>query len=91
MSRASDALGMTVRTFRNERGMTQQQLANTVGRTQEWVSRVESGQREPRLADLDRLMSVLGFSLLPGSLSGSNSRPYGEPQAGEHQTQETAT
>lgn len=53
-----------VRKARNERGLTQEELAELVGRSQEWVGKVESGEiAAPRDDALRRLADVLYLPL----------------------------
>lgn len=52
-----------MRIFRNKEGLSQEALAAERGRTQEWVSLVETGKSEPSLGDLFWLAHRLGFSI----------------------------
>ena len=47
------------------RGMTQRQLATDVGRSQTWVSFVESGKVIPRDKELQKLKTVLQWEAVP--------------------------
>ena len=52
-----------LRQARRARGLTQAQLAARSGTSQEQVSRWESGKRSPTVAQLGKLLAVLGFEL----------------------------
>lgn len=56
-------LGLSIRDRREQLGRSQANVAASVGRTQAWLSYVEAGKREPRLADLDALLRELGMAL----------------------------
>lgn len=55
--------GDLLRRARQARGLTQGQLAERAGTSQEQVSRWESGRRSPTVETLARLLAVLGFEL----------------------------
>ena len=50
--------------LRNERGLTQQQVAQKVNTTQSVISRLESGSANPSLATLKRLADALDARLV---------------------------
>lgn len=52
-----------VATARGRRGMSQRELAQAAGVPQSTVSKIESGQRQPSVAMLERLLEATGFSL----------------------------
>jgi transcriptional regulator with XRE-family HTH domain len=56
------ALGRAVRLIRDERGISQVQLAATTGFTQSWISHVERGSRNPSWSNVVRLAEGLGVS-----------------------------
>lgn len=57
-------LGSALRELREDRGLTQVELAERSGTTDTVISRIENGRIEdPRLSTLDRLAEVLGISL----------------------------
>jgi transcriptional regulator with XRE-family HTH domain len=56
------ALGLAVRTRRNELGLTQEQLANDTDLHQRWISNVETGKRNPSYGSLRRLAAGLKLS-----------------------------
>ena len=57
-------LGRLLQATRVRSGMTQEQLAELAGSTQQWVSRVERGGTDPRLGDAERLFAALGRRLV---------------------------
>jgi transcriptional regulator with XRE-family HTH domain len=54
------ALGVAVRSIRDERGISQVQLAADTGFTQSWISHVERGNRNPSWSNVVRLAAGLG-------------------------------
>ena len=53
-------VGRNVRRIRQERGWTQEQLAERSGFTQQYLSGLESGQRNPTIVSLYELAVALG-------------------------------
>ncbi|MCY3891111.1 MAG: helix-turn-helix transcriptional regulator [bacterium] len=49
--------------LRGRRGWTQAQLAEAVGRSQQWVSRFESGRCEGSVGDAIAVLSALGADI----------------------------
>jgi transcriptional regulator with XRE-family HTH domain len=64
MSASPDAtaLGQAVRLIRDERGISQVQLAADTGFMQSWISHVERGARNPSWNNVVRLAGGLGIS-----------------------------
>ena len=56
-------LSRCVRSLRRRRGWQQADLAAAVGRSQQWVSAVESGRSDPSLGDVITALSELGASI----------------------------
>jgi len=56
------ALGLAVKTRREELGRTQETVANDTGLHQRWISNVETGKRNPSYASLRRLAAGLDLS-----------------------------
>ncbi|WP_419853895.1 helix-turn-helix domain-containing protein [Candidatus Poriferisodalis sp.] len=52
-----------VRYLRRHRGWNQAQLAEAVGRSQQWVSKFESGRCEASLGDVMAALSALGAGI----------------------------
>ena len=57
------ALGRAVRLIREERGISQMQLAAESGLMQSWISQVERGRRNPSWSNVVRLVDGLGVSV----------------------------
>ena len=60
---ARPALGRAVRAIRGERGITQEQLAETTGFDQAWISRLERGSVNPTWQNVVRLAEGLGVGV----------------------------
>lgn len=58
------ALGTHIRRIREERGLTQEQLAEAAGITPRGLMYIEHGRREPGYRTLVRLATALGQSLV---------------------------
>jgi transcriptional regulator with XRE-family HTH domain len=56
------ALGLAVKTRRQELEITQETLANDTELHQRWISNVETGKRNPSYASLRRLAAGLGLT-----------------------------
>lgn len=54
------ALGQAVRAIRDERGLSQVQVAEATGFIQAWISHVEHGRRNPSWNNVVRLADGLG-------------------------------
>jgi transcriptional regulator with XRE-family HTH domain len=59
----TQALGRAVRAIRDERGLSQVQLAEATGFIQAWISHVERGRRNPSWNNVVRLAEGLGVSV----------------------------
>jgi transcriptional regulator with XRE-family HTH domain len=55
-------VGRNVRRIRQERGLTQEQLAELSGFSQQYISGLEQGQRNPTIVSLYELATALGVS-----------------------------
>lgn len=53
-------VGRNVRTVRQARGMTQEQLAELSGFSQQYISDLERGRRNPTIVSLYELAQALG-------------------------------
>jgi transcriptional regulator with XRE-family HTH domain len=60
-SPSSLALSKAVRQIRLREGMTQEDLAGKAGVHLTWISRLESGRRDPRWSSLCRIAAGLGI------------------------------
>jgi transcriptional regulator with XRE-family HTH domain len=56
------ALGLAVKTRREELGLTQEQLDHETELHQRWISNVETGKRNPSYSSLRRLAAGLRLS-----------------------------
>lgn len=54
---------MNIRQARKARNWTQEQLAESIGTTQQTINRWESGNTEPKVSDLKKISSALGITL----------------------------
>ena len=52
-------IGASLRSRRESLHLSQQAVASAIGKTQVWLSYLEAGKRNPRLADLDLLLREL--------------------------------
>ncbi len=57
------ALGRAVRAIREERSLSQVQLADATGFMQSWISQVERGRRNPSWSNVCRLAEGLGVNI----------------------------
>ncbi|WP_455356108.1 helix-turn-helix domain-containing protein [Streptomyces sp. SYSU K217416] len=80
------SFGVRVAEFRNQRGLTQKELAAEIGRTASWLSQVERGVQPVNRLDVLRLLAdALGVSLQelqPGSV-GTEQEPEPVSQAND--------
>ncbi len=56
-------LGNKVKKLREQRGLTQQQLADRIRVTSTYIGFIEQGQRNPSINTADKLARVLGVKL----------------------------
>lgn len=57
---------MNIRKYRTEKGLSQRELGELVGMTQQQIAQYENGKRKPKLETLDKLAKALGVK--PGQL-----------------------
>lgn len=57
------SLGDAIRHYRNEAGLTQEQLATMVGLNRTYLARLEAGQETERLTRLFRVFRSLGVRM----------------------------
>ena len=62
----SGEFGITLRTYRLERGLTQEQLSEKLDIVRSYICSLESGKRQPSLNMVFRLATALGIK--PGEL-----------------------
>jgi XRE family transcriptional regulator, regulator of sulfur utilization len=58
------ALGEAIRYIREREGLTQEELAFQAGLHPTWISRIESGQYDPRWSSVRQLLEGLGVTLV---------------------------
>lgn len=63
MGQLGSYLGQQVRALRNERGLSQAQLAEAAGTSEEWIRRIERGARSPSFDTLEALSAALGVTV----------------------------
>ena len=57
------AVGLALRELRKRAGLTQEQVAERMGTSSTYLSRLEAGQRDIRLSTILRLLDALGTGL----------------------------
>lgn len=62
-TRQHRALQRVLHVIRQEKGLTQVNLAQRLGRPQSYVSKYESGERKLDLPELEKICGVLGVGL----------------------------
>ena len=62
--RAKTELAFAVNRARRQRGMTQRELADRLGRTQPYIAKLESGEANPTIGAVGSLLAVLGLRLV---------------------------
>lgn len=50
-----------LKSIREEHGMTQEKLANEIGKTRTLITSIESGDSKPSVATAKKIAEVLGF------------------------------
>ncbi len=80
--RSSRDLGQLIAATRRRRGLSQRQVADALGATQAWISRVEQGQQRAGIGQVLRLMSHLGITLT-GAISDSAVKASAKRMAGK--------
>lgn len=83
-------IGNRIKTARQKKGMSQEELAQAIGATKAAVSRYEAGKRRPSYDQLQRIAAALGTSisnLLPPDnyWEDENGVGHTEPQVVEHE------
>jgi transcriptional regulator with XRE-family HTH domain len=58
-----EALGHAIRELRNERAVTQRQLAEAADVNETWISHVEAGRTNPAWGTVARIAAALGVSM----------------------------
>jgi HTH-type transcriptional regulator/antitoxin HipB len=73
IARSSHQVGRLIQRFRQQKGLTQTQLAQLAGQRQEMISKIETGQGGVKLTTLFDVIAALGLemTLEPRSQSSS--------------------
>jgi HTH-type transcriptional regulator / antitoxin HipB len=73
IARSAHQIGRLIQRCRQERGLTQTQLAQLAGQRQEMISKIETGQGGVKLTTLFDVLAALGLemTLQPRSQSSS--------------------
>ncbi len=75
---AKSSLAFTLNEARTRANLTQKELADKLGVSQEYIARLESGEANPTIGRIGALLAVLGFSLTTGitPLAPESNRAY---------------
>ena len=82
-------IGESIKKHRNDRGMTQRELAEKCGYATGTIQQYENGKRQPRIEQLSKIAAALG--VLPGDLLQDGLYPTTEELAAMKQAAETIT
>lgn len=63
MSNLGEHLGRRIKALRSDRGLSQVDLADAAGTSEEWIRKLERGARAPSLATLDAVSRALGVTV----------------------------
>ncbi len=63
MGQLAQTFGKQIKALRAERGLTQAQLADLSGISEEWVRRIERGEGSPSLDTIEMLAQSLGVAV----------------------------
>jgi len=71
-------VAVTMAEARVEKGLTQEQLAVMAGTSQPYIAKLESGDANPSVGAVGKILAVLGFRFVPGkdSLVSETRLPY---------------
>ena len=56
-------LGGKIRQLRNQKGLTQEELAKRIGANKSYISRIEKGITVPSVATFYRIINALGLTI----------------------------
>lgn len=62
MAKISKKLGNNLKKIRLEKGMTQGDICRAAGMDRGYISRVESGQKNPTISNLEKIAKALNIS-----------------------------
>ena len=63
MTQISKKLGQNIKRIREEKGMSQGDISRVLNMDRGYISRIESGQKNPTVANLGRIANALGVSI----------------------------
>lgn len=63
MPNVHELLAINLRKYRQEKGLTQEQLAAESGVASEYISRLEAGKRNPTIAIVEKLAKALDVKI----------------------------
>lgn len=63
MTKISKKLGQNLKRIREEKGMTQGDICRATGFDRGYISRVENGEKNPTLLNLEKIAKALGVKL----------------------------
>jgi transcriptional regulator with XRE-family HTH domain len=61
MTKISKKLGQNLKRIREEKGMTQGDICRATGFDRAYISRVENGEKNPTLLNLEKIAKALGI------------------------------
>lgn len=62
MSQISKKLGDNIKRIREEKGMSQGDISRALNMDRGYISRVESGQKNPTISNIEKIAKALGVS-----------------------------
>lgn len=62
MPNEAKKLGENLKRFRTEKGLSQTDIANSLGVSRGFISNIESGKRNPTLSTITRLAKAVGVT-----------------------------
>lgn len=66
MNQKGTDIGLTIRTLREEKGLTRTELAEAAGISESHLKKIESGSRRPGIDTYQKIIEVLGEDMILG-------------------------
>lgn len=63
MNQISKKLGQNIKRIREDKGMSQGDICRALNMDRGYMSRIESGQKNPTLANIEKIAKALGVSI----------------------------
>ncbi len=82
MATLAHSVAAQVRALREGRGWTQEQLAEAAGLSRDAISRIERGDREPKLVTLEAIAAAVGVDV--ARLMAGGKKPSRIPRRARH-------